>query len=222
MAVGHREDGEFNIYFMGRYTGPKNKIARRFGMNLGLKTNPTKVARRLSQPPGVHGPKKRPGSTSTYGKQLIEKQKVKFIFGLREAQLARYVKEATRLSGDSGLNLQKLLESRLDNIVYRLGFAGTRAQARQFVSHNMFVVNGKRMNIPSCSVKVGDVISLKESKQKKKAFENIEEKLSKVELPSWLSNESNKKSGKVLGVPLKDDFEKAFDVRMIIEYYSTR
>lgn len=207
---------------MGRYTGPKTKLSRRFGINLGLKTNSAKVAKRLSQPPGVHGPKKRPGTASTFGKQLLEKQKAKFIFGIREAQLSRYVKEATRLTGDSGMNLQKLLESRFDNVVYRLGFATTRAQARQFVSHSMFLVNGKRQNIPSYSVKVGDIISVKESKQKKKAFEGIEEKLSKAELPSWLSVDAAKKSGKVLGGPMKDDFEKAFDVRMIIEYYSTR
>lgn len=207
---------------MGRYTGPKTKLSRRFGINLGLKTNSAKVAKRLSQPPGVHGPKKRPGTASTFGKQLLEKQKAKFIFGIREAQLSRYVKEATRLTGDSGMNLQKLLESRFDNVVYRLGFATTRAQARQFVSHSMFLVNGKRQNIPSYSVKVGDIISVKESKQKKKAFDGIEEKLSKAELPSWLSVDAAKKSGKVLGGPMKDDFEKAFDVRMIIEYYSTR
>lgn len=207
---------------MGRYTGPKVKISRRFGINLGLKTNPAKVAKRLSQPPGVHGPKKRPGASSTFGKQLLEKQKAKLIFGIREAQLSRYVKEATRLTGDSGMNFQKILESRLDNVVYRLGFAITRAQARQFVTHNMFMVNGKRMNIPSYNVKVGDIITLKENKQKKGAFQGIEERLSKMEMPSWLSVDSAKKSGKVLGSPLKDEFEKAFDVRMIIEYYSTR
>ncbi len=207
---------------MGRYIGPKNKIARRFGMNLGLKTNPAKVARRLSQPPGVHGPKKRPGSVSTFGKQLLEKQKAKFIFGIREAQLSRYVKEATRLSGDSGVNLQKLFEFRLDNVVYRLGFANTRAQARQFVTHNMFLVNGERMNIPSYQVRIGDVITVKESKQKKKLFEGVEEKLAQVQTPSWLLVEPSKKMGKILSMPLKDDFEKAFDVRMIVEYYSTR
>ncbi len=207
---------------MGRYTGPKNKLARRFGINLGLKTNPTKVAKRLAQPPGVHGPKKRPGSVSTFGKQLLEKQKAKIIYGIREAQLSRYVKESTRLSGDSGMNLQKLLEARLDNVVYRMGFASTRAQARQFVTHNMFMVNGKRMNIPSYSTKVGDIITLKENKQKKGAFTGIEEKLSKATLPSWVSVDSAAKSGKVLNNPMKDDFEKAFDVRMIVEYYSTR
>ncbi len=207
---------------MGRNIGPKNKIARRFGINLGLKTNPTKVAKRLAQPPGVHGPKKRGGSSSGFGKQLIEKQKAKLIYGLREAQFSKYVKEATRLSGNSSVNLQQLLEKRLDNVVYKLGFAVTRAQARQMVSHNLFLLNGKAMNIPSYLVKVGDVVELKKSKQKSKAFENLEEKMAKMELPSWLSVDGSKKSGKVLGTPADADFEKSFDTKLIIEYYSTR
>src|SRR3989338_4005221 len=118
---------------MGRNIGPKNKLARRFGVNLGLKTNAAKVARRLAQPPGVHGPKKRMGGGSTFGKQLAEKQKAKIVYGLRENQFRRYVRESTRRTGDSGVNLQQMLERRFDNVVYRLGFAVTRAQARQMV-----------------------------------------------------------------------------------------
>ena len=207
---------------MGRTIGPKNKIARRFGVNLGLKTNAAKVARRLSQPPGVHGPRKRPRQGSTFAKQLIEKQKAKFMYGIRERQFNAYVKEATRLSGDSSVNLQQLLERRLDNVIYRLGFAVTRAQARQFVSHNMFTVNGKKMNIPSHSVRIGDIISLKETKRKKKAFEGVEERLEKTNLPSWLTLEAKKKEGKVVSMPIDQDFDKVFDVKLIIEYYSTR
>jgi len=207
---------------MGRNIGPKNKIARRFGVNLGLKTNPTKVAKRLSQPPGVHGPKKRGGPSSGFGKQLTEKQKAKVIYGLREAQFSKYVKEATRLTGDSSVNLQQLLERRLDNVVYKLGFAITRAQARQMVSHNLFLVNGKAMNVPSYIVRIGDIVELKKSKQKSKAFENLEDKMAKMELPSWLSVDPSKKSGKVLGTPAEADFEKSFDTKLIIEYYSTR
>lgn len=207
---------------MGRNIAPKNKIARRFGINLGLKTNPTKVAKRLSQPPGVHGPKKRGGASSGFGKQLLEKQKAKVIYGLREAQFSKYVKEATRLSGNSSVNLQQILEKRLDNVIYKLGFAVTRAQARQMVSHSLFLVNGKPLNIPSYMVRIGDVIELKKSKQKSKAFETLEERMSKIELPSWLSVEASKKSGKVLGLPVDADFEKSFDTKLIIEYYSTR
>lgn len=207
---------------MGRDIGPKNKLARRFGINLGLKSNAAKVARRLSQPPGVHGPKKRRNSTSSYGKQLLEKQKAKIIYGLREKQFRGYVTEANRREGDSGVNLQKLLEMRLDNVVYRLGFADTRAQARQFVGHGMFTLNGKKMDIPSHLVKIGDEIQLKENKQKKVIFETISDKLSKVNAPSWLSIDSAKKSGKVLSDLQEDDFDKIFDVKLIIEFYSAR
>ena len=206
---------------MGRYIGPKNKIARRFGVNLGLKTNAAKVARRLSQAPGVHGPNKRGKTKSNYGKQLEEKQKARFIYGLREGQFRSYVREAGRLEGNSSVNLQTLLEQRLDNVIYRLGFAVTRAQARQMVSHNLFTVNDKKMNIPSYLVRTGDVIAVKENKTKKKIFEKMSEQLSHATLPSWLTVDPNKHTGKVLHMPKDVDFNKKFDVKLIIEYYST-
>lgn len=207
---------------MGRNIGSKNKISRRFNLNLGLKTNASKVARRLNQPPGVHVSKRRQ-STSSYGKQLLEKQKAKIIYGLREKQMNRYIKKATAMTGDSGLNLQRMLEMRMDNLVYRAGFAVTRSQARQFVGHNMFLLNGKKMNIPSHTVRLEDVVSLKENKaNKKKIFEGIDEKLSKHNLPSWLNVDPAKKSAKVIGLPQTVDFEKLFDVKLVIEYYSTR
>ena len=207
---------------MGRYIGPKNKIARRFGVNLGLKTNASKVARRLSQRPGVHGTSRRRKSQSTYGKQLDEKQKAKFIYGLREKQFSSYVREAERRAGDSGVNLREILESRLDNVIYRLGYATTRAQARQLVSHNMFTLNGKKMNIPSHLVKSGDVIAIKETKKKKKIFDDLEERLSSYEMPSWVNMDVKKREGKVLHMPKEQDFDKIFDVKLIIEYYSAR
>ncbi len=207
---------------MGRYIGPKNKIARRFKVNLGLKTNAAKVARRLNQAPGVHGPNKRGGTSSSYGRQLNEKQKAKFVYGMRERQFRRYVEEASNMKGDTGVNLQQMLEMRMDNVIYRLGLAITRAQARQFVSHNMFTLNGKKMNIPSHIVSVGDVVALKTTKVGKKIFEGIEERLQKHELPSWLTFELPLKGGKVIGKPAEADFEKVFDVKLIVEYYSTR
>ena len=208
---------------MGRFIGPKNKIARRFGVNLGLKTQATKVARRLQQSPGVHGPKKRfHGSRSSYGKQLAEQPKAKYIYGLRERQFRGYVTEASRQEGDSGVNLQRLLELRLDNVVYRLGFATTRAQARQMVSHSLFTLNGKKMNIPSHLVKVGDVVAIKESKQKKRIFEQIDDRLSQQETPSWMRFDLGNKIGTIINLPDEKDFDKAFDVKLIIEYYSSR
>lgn len=207
---------------MGRYIGPKNKIARRFGVNLNLKSNATKVARRLTQTPGVHGPNKRRKSVSAFGKQLNEKQKAKFMYGIREKQFRGYVTKANAMAGDSGVNLQELLEMRFDNVIYRLGFALTRAQARQMVGHGMFTVNGKKMDIPSHIVRVGDVIAVKENKKNKKVFDGMAERLQKHDLVSWLSNDPAVLSGKVLGNPKPQDFEKVFDVKLIIEYYSTR
>jgi len=207
---------------MGRNIGPTNKIARRFRVNLGLKTNANKVARRINQKPGQHGPTRRRQNESSYGKQLIEKQKAKFMFGLRERQFSKYVKEANRMQGDSGVNLHQLLEMRMDNVVYRLGFAETRAQARQMVNHSMFTLNGKKMDIPSHIVKIGDEIKLKDNKGGKKLFEGLTEKLEKRDLPSWLKNDAVAKSGKVLNKPSEQDFERVFDVKLIIEYYSSR
>ncbi|HBB38577.1 MAG: 30S ribosomal protein S4 [Candidatus Magasanikbacteria bacterium GW2011_GWD2_43_18] len=206
---------------MGRYTGPKNKIARRFGINLGLKSNAAKVAKRLNQKPGQHGARRRT-SLSSFGKQLDEKQKAKFIYGLRERQFRGYVEEANRREGDSGVNLNQVLESRLDNVVYRMGFAVTRAQARQFVNHGMFTVNAKKLNIPSYLVKVGDEIQLRENKQSKKIFETITEQLTNATAPSWLKVDAAGKKGTVLTQPIKDDLDNVFDVKLIIEYYSTR
>lgn len=207
---------------MGRNIGPKNKIARRFGVNLGLKSNPVKVARRLQQPPGVHGNSGRRKTVSGYGKQLLEKQKAKFLYGIRERQFRRYVEMATAQAGDSGVHLQQMLEMRLDNVIYKSGIALTRAQGRQMVSHGMFLVNGKNMNIPSHLLKIGDTITLKENKRKKKLFENIAETLAKKEPPSWLAIDASAAAVKVTGKPADMDLERIYDVKLIIEYYSTR
>lgn len=206
---------------MGRYTGPKNKIARRFGINLGLKTNPTKVAKRLAQPPGVHGPKKRRSNPSTFAKQLLEKQKAKIVYGIRERQLTRYVNEATRQTGNSETHLLQLLEMRLDNVVYRLGFATTRAQARQMVTHGMFMVNGVKLDVASHTVKVGDIITVKPNKQKKKLFEGLAERAPK-ELPSWVAFDASALKGTVTSKPTPADSDKVFDAKLIIEYFSAR
>ena len=226
MAVVRQRDVAYNFYNMGRYIGPKNKLARRFGVNLGLKSNAAKVARRLAQPPGVHGPKKKTGGFgrggSGFGKQLLEKQKAKIIYGLRERQFEKYVREATRVKGNSGVMLQQLLEMRLDNVVYRAGIAITRAQARQMVTHGMFTVNEKRLNIPSHIVCVGDVVGIKLNKAKKKLFENLTDTLSKKEPTSWLVANPAAKTVKVVSRPAEGDVERSFDVKLIIEFYSSR
>jgi small subunit ribosomal protein S4 len=207
---------------MGRNIKPKNKVARRFGVNLGLKTNAASVARRLTQGPGIQGANRRRKTTSSYGKQLEEKQKAKEMYGMRERQFRNLVKEAGRLSGNTATNIQMLLERRLDNVVYRLGFASTRAQARQFVGHNLFMVNGKKMNIPSYCVKEGDVITVKPSKAKKGPFTDAKDRIAGHELPSWLKVDAAALTGTVLHMPAESDFDKVFDVTLIIEFYSTR
>ncbi|MFB6181710.1 MAG: 30S ribosomal protein S4 [Candidatus Magasanikbacteria bacterium] len=206
---------------MGRYTGPKNKIARKYGVNLGLKTDSSKVSRRLDQPPGEHGNKRKRGR-SVYGRQLDEKQKARFMYGIRENKFKNYVEEAIQSEGNTGIKLQELLERRLDNVVYRLGFAVTRAQARQFVNHGMFKVNDRSIDIPSHQVDIDDKIELKDTKEDKGPFLEITEQLQNNDLPSWLSVDPTNKEGKVLHMPEDDDFEQVFDVQLIIEFYSAR
>ena len=152
----------------------------------------------------------------------MEKQKAKYIYGLRERQFSGYVREASRREGDSGVNLQQILEMRFDNVIYRLGFATTRAQARQMVSHSMFLLNGKKMNIPSHLVKIGDEITIKENKKNKKIFNGLVDRIAKLDMPSWLSLDAAKLTGKVLSRPNEKDFDRIFDVKLIIEYYSAR
>lgn len=206
---------------MGRYTGPKNKIARKYGVNLGLKTDDSKVSRRLDQPPGEHGQKRGHGQ-SVYGKQLDEKQKAKFMYGVRENKFKNYFEKAAQMKGNTGVKLQELLERRLDNVVYRMGFADTRAQARQFVNHGMFEVNDRKIDIPSYSVDTDDVVRLKDNKRDKGPFLEITEDLQSANLPSWITVDPTDKEGKILHMPEDDDFEQVFDVQLIIEFYSAR
>lgn len=207
---------------MGRTIQPTNKISRRFGVNLGFKQNAAKVARRLNQMPGTQGTGRRRKNVSAFGRQLAEKQKAKLVYGMRERQFSNLVKEANRMDGNTGTNVQSLLERRLDNVVYRLGLASTRPQARQFVGHNLFTVNGKKMNIPSYRVKEGDVIAVKETKAKKGNFAEATANMEAKELPSWLKSDPSAKTGTVLHMPSEADFDKIFDVTLIIEFYSTR
>ncbi len=144
---------------MARYTGPKNKKARRLGVDLGLKSNPKSLERRIGTPPGAHG-RKGTRKVSDYGVQLAEKQKAKIMYGILERQFKKYYVEASRNPLATGEVMLSLLERRLDNAVYRLGFVPTRAAGRQLVSHGNVTVNGKKLNIPSYEVRLGDVISL--------------------------------------------------------------
>ncbi|NUM25346.1 MAG: 30S ribosomal protein S4 [Candidatus Buchananbacteria bacterium] len=194
-----------------------NKASRRYGVNLSQSEKSVLVKRNYA--PGIHGPKRR-NRPSEYSNQLREKQIARITYGIMERQFAKYYKEAMRLKGDSGENLQRLLEQRLDNVVYRSGFAKTRRQARQMVNHGFFFVNGKKVNIPSFQVKAKDEITIKDSKADSKLFTDLEKKLEKYQTPAWLHLDLKKRLIKVVSAPTSQEIEHTFNPRLIIEYYS--
>jgi small subunit ribosomal protein S4 len=201
---------------MARDLRPKHKLCRRFGEKL-CDAQKCPVARR-SYPSGQHGPQQKHVKLSGFGKQLREKQKAKRMYGILEKQFSNYVAEASKKTGDTSKILLSYLESRLDNIVYRMGLAPTRSAARQLVNHGHIKVNDKKVDIPSFRVKVGDVIVLGSSSRKSKLFEGVSERLAKIEFPSWLTVDTQKVSGKVLNAPIIDDPN--FNAKSIIEFYS--
>jgi small subunit ribosomal protein S4 len=201
---------------MSRYTGSKNKLARRIGEDLGLKTNAAKVARVITNRPGQHGAKGRK-KLSDFGVQLKEKQKLKYIYGVTEKQLRRLYDVATKNPTATGAAMLGLLERRLDNVVYRLGWATTRAAARQIVCHNHIVVNGKKMNIPSYSVNLGDVITVKGTSAESKVFGDRLKEISK-EVPAWMERKGA--AGKVGRYPERNEIREAIEEQLIVEYFS--
>lgn len=171
--------------------------------------------------PGVHGSAgERAPKVSVYGQQLREKQKAKRLYGMMEKQFRNYFKKAQVAKGNTGELLCRLLETRLDNVVFRLGFAKTRPQARQMVSHAMFAVNGEKVNIASYQVRVGDIVEIRQNKADKKVFGDLTERLKTHQTPSWLHREEMK--GKVVSIPAGDDLKEAFDPTLIVEFYSMR
>lgn len=200
---------------MARYTGPKNKLARKVGEDLGLKTNALKVARRLLVRLGQHGHRGR-RRLSDFGVQLQEKQKVKYLYGILEKQLHRVYQEASKNPTATGSALLSLLERRLDNVVYRLGWVQTRAAARQLVGHGHVKLNGRKMNVPSHRVKVDDVISIKD-KSTKIPFVNelLKEDFQPAE---WLERKGP--IAKILRHPVRDDINENVDEQLVVEYYS--
>lgn len=200
---------------MSRYTGPRNKLARAIGQDLGLKTNAMKTAKRLNTPPGQHGAKNR-RRTSDFGTQLKEKQKLKFIYGLTEKQLRRVYADAARATTNTGETLLSLIELRLDNAVYRLGFAPTRAAARQLVNHGHVRVNEKKVSIPSYRLRVGEVIAL----SKRGANIPVIEAMVKEEsvAPAWLEKKAS--IGKIARKPERQDIAEGVEEQLVVEYYS--
>lgn len=205
---------------MGRYLGPKNKLARREKTDLELKTPGTgahaSLLRRLNIYPGMHG-QKRAKKLSDYARQLREKQKTKRIYGVSEKQFKKYFLTASKKKRAAGEELLKLLEKRLDNVVYRLGLVPTRAAARQLIVHGHFLVNNRKVNIPSYLVKPGQVISLKE---KSLSIPIIKKKLEEKKpiIPSWLKRKGP--VGKMIGEPKREDIRTDINEQLIVEYYS--
>jgi small subunit ribosomal protein S4 len=201
---------------MARYTGPKIRQSRKFGQALTKKAE--KYLARRNYRPGQHG--QNPQRVSEYGTQLREKQKAKIIYGLMERQFRRYYEIASKKVGVTGDALLQLLELRLDNVVYRLGFALTRPQARQLVSHGFFEVNGEKVNIPSYQIKVGDVVAVREIKKKSQFIKNSEATLAQAQAPEWMSLDAKQMSGKVLSKPSRDQMDASLNTQLIVEYYS--
>ena len=208
---------------MGRMTEPKCKQCRREGEKLYLKgekcLGPKCPVTRRAFPPGQHGPTSR-AKITPYGVQLRQKQKAKRIYGLMEKQFSNYFTKAASREGDTGVFLKQFLEMRFDNIVYRLGFAKSRAQARQMVGHGLFQVNGKNVNIPSYQLRAGDLVTVKANKANKGAFKEIKERLSKHQTPGWLSIDAAAVTGKVINRPSAEELEQGFDAKLIVEFYS--
>ncbi len=202
-----------------RYTGPKARLCRREGVNLFGSPKYQKILARNSNIPGMHGGK-RMSKLSDFGKQLREKQKAKRMFGLSEKQFKRYFTEATKSAKVTGPLFLELLERRLDNVLYRAGLAITRCQARQFASHGLFMVNGRRVDVPSIRVKVGDIIEVRPSRKGSPVFKRNKEELAHYDAPSWLKVDRSKLQVEIVAMPDETHFERIFDTQMIVEFYS--
>ncbi len=206
---------------MARYLGPKAKLSRREGTDLFLKSARRAISdkAKFESKPGQHG--RTSGTrTSDFGLQLREKQKVKRMYGILERQFRRYFAEADRRKGSTGANLLSLLESRLDNVVYRMGFGSTRAEARQLVSHKALTVNGVVVNIPSYQVQAGDVVAIREKSKKQLRVVDALKLAESIGLPDWVSVDATKLEGTFKKVPDRDQFGAEINESLIVELYS--
>ena len=202
---------------MARFTGPKTKVARRYGVPL---FGPSKALERKNYPPGVHGPKGSRRKQSEFAIAQGEKQKLRYQYGLMEGQFRRYFETALRRRGVTGETLLQLLETRLDNVVFRLGFANTRRGARQLVSHGHVAVNGRKVDVSSFNVKTGDVVSVREKpKSKQLAARNLE--LTQISpVPDWLTVNRDAQSGTVARIPSREEIAPIVNEQLIVELYS--
>ena len=201
---------------MARYTGPRVRISRRFGIPI---FGPTKYLERRNYGPGVHGPKSR-RKTTDYGLGLIEKQKLKYYYGLMERQFRGVYEKALRRRGVTGEQMLQILETRLDNVVFHLGFANTRAAARQMVSHGHVSVNGRKVNVPSFALKVNNVVEVKNNNVSRQlATKNMEMAASRS-VPDWLILKKEEFKGTVMRIPTRDEIQPIANEQAVVEFYS--
>ena len=205
---------------MARYLGPKLKLSRREGTDLFLKSGVRAIDTKckIDNAPGQHGARR--GRLSDYGVQLREKQKVRRMYGVLEKQFRNYYKDAARLKGNTGENLLQLLEGRLDNVVYRMGFGSTRAESRQLVSHKAILVNGKVVNVPSYKVAANDVVSIREKAKNQSRIKAALEVATQRELPTWVEVDSSKMEGTFKRLPERSDLSADINEHLIVELYS--
>jgi small subunit ribosomal protein S4 len=206
---------------VARYLGPKCKLARREGTDLFLKSARRSLDSKckLDTKPGQHGVKSGMRQ-SDFGNQLREKQKLRRMYGLLERQFRKYFVEAARRKGSTGTNLLQLLESRLDNVVYRMGFGSTRAEARQLVTHCAIMVNGKSLNVPSATLKAGDVVSVTEKSKGQLRIADSLQLAEKVGFPSWVEVDAKKMTGTYKGAPDRSEFGQDINESLVVELYS--
>lgn len=200
--------------------GPKYKIAKRLGAPIFEKTQTQKFELSVARSQQNQRRGRRPGQMSDYKRQLLEKQKMRFTYGISEKQLRRYVNEAVEKSTQPMNALMERLETRLDNVVYRMGLAKTRQMARQMSSHGHFCVNGKRLTVPSHRVKVGDVITVREGSRQSALFDTLKDTHEQAGVPAWLTVDVKKLEGTVKGTPVYNPTETLFDPEQVMEYYS--
>ncbi|MEX2481349.1 MAG: 30S ribosomal protein S4 [Gammaproteobacteria bacterium] len=206
---------------MARYIGPKCKLSRRQGMDLGLKSRarPIESKCKMEKPPGQHGDA-RGRRHSDYALQLREKQKLRFIYGILERQFRNYYKEAARIKGATGENLLQLLECRLDNVVYRMGFGATRAESRQLVGHKAVMVNGQIVNIPSYQVSPEDVVTIRERARKQVRIQDSLAIAEQLGFPEWVDVDSKKMEGRFKAIPDRGDLPADINESLVVELYS--
>lgn len=209
---------------MATYTNPKCRLCRALSQKLFLKGErcygqKCSVTRR-AYGPGMHGSKRKKGAASEYGRQLREKKKIKSIYGILESQFRRYYQNARAQKGNTAEHLLEILETRLDNAIFRLGFANSRRMARQLIGHGHILVNGKKVDIPSYQVYTGDVIKFKDTSEKITNLKNLRQNLKKFRTPSWLELDVEKLTGKVISMPEKSEVELEADVLAVIDFYS--